>query len=148
MTKMVIENCEQAKNDATIAAFVKLFETDAVDGVLDFRTLQEPRYMPFWKSFYITQLVEGGHIRFVYFGTSLVDGYGKELTGQIATVEEFGAAYETLRKINLRVIEDKTIQYTSGSLDWLDKDFRNWHRVNVPLLKNHETHCLSVIIFE
>ena len=44
---MVIENCEQAKNDATIAAFVKLFETDAVDGVLDFRTLQEPRYMPF-----------------------------------------------------------------------------------------------------
>ncbi len=54
---MIIENCEKAKLQKTLAAFRILASADSDGEILKFSTLQEARYMTYWKNFCIIQLV-------------------------------------------------------------------------------------------
>jgi len=119
-----------------------------VGGVLDFKTLQEQRYMRFWAHFCIVQLVNDEQdCEVVYWGTALMNNYGKEMTGKIFDHGELGNEKDTLLKDYFEAIERNEVSFAHGNLDWKERGFSAWNRVCLPLQKGNTKCCLSVVAF-
>ena len=149
---MYIENCEAAKNHKTIAAFYELALADMSDGLIDFRTIQERRYIPFWGNLAIFRHVNDGEgWEVVLWGGSLVENYGKELTGKLFNPidlgVELGAQSEKIVADDARVVANKDITFSSGTLSWQNRSYKRWHRMCLPMTKGGDICCFMFIVF-
>lgn len=146
----IIENSTVARSNATIVEFMALAEADMIDCVLDFTIMQEQRYMKFWKNWSIIELINGTELRFVYWGTELAKVYDREWTGKFVVEEDYAniSAYRCLCDIHMKTIKRKEILYTNGTLDWVERDYTKWNRVNIPILRTGEICSLSLVVFE
>ena len=115
---------------------------------LSFTDLQHPDMVKFLPHISIVRPVKGEHMyKYLFWGGNLTNEYGKELTGKKMSEGEFDYAEEELINLTDRIIKTQEIVFTSGTLDWKNKDHRKWHMVSLPLVhKNNENEAMSFVV--
>jgi hypothetical protein len=147
--KMIIENCPDAEMCETLSSFHGLVASDMIDGVIEFKSIQQRRYMKFWQNLCISRLVDtDGNYEIVLWGSELTKRYGKDLTGTRVRPEDLGTDYEVVSWHHYKTIKHNDMSYLSGTLGWQDRDHIKWRQIFVPMLKNGDICCLSVICFD
>ncbi|OEJ65190.1 PAS domain-containing protein [Magnetovibrio blakemorei] len=129
-----------------IKKFYDLVNKDIQDGVIDYTTLQGDSYREFWTNFSIIEM-EIKKLKFTYFGSTLTNIYGRDLTGTYFSKEEFGGQYTDFRETLKLVIFKKEITITKGTLHWKKRSDTQWFKVNVPLCRNGKIGSLALICF-
>lgn len=114
---------------------------------LEFTDLQHPDMVKFLPNISIVRPVENERMyKYLFWGGTLTSEYGKELTGKKMSEGEFDYAEEELIKLTDRILKTKEMIFTSGTLDWKNRDHREWHMVSLPLAhKNHENEAISFV---
>ncbi len=145
---MMIKDSKEAKENETLAAFMKVLEPGNDHEIVDFRTLQDRPFMKFWPNFCIAEFVEEvQEWKVTYWGTEILKSYGTEMTDKYLDEEEIGSQKdEILEDFFNAVREDKT-SFASGTIDWKNKNYTTWYRVVMPLIKNDKKCALCVAAF-
>lgn len=132
-------NCEEARTHPVIAAFAKLVKDTVGDGVLDFEHLKTPPFMSYWAHLAIHRFEdEIGDFRAIMWGSHIVQMFGKDCTGMTLPEIGYGPREETVRQINLMVMNERKTIYKSGDFYWQDQEFKKWVQIKMPLMRNGE----------
>ena len=140
---------EEAKSFPLIKDFVDTVQRTKGSGHLDFRDLQRREFMKFWKNLVIYNYEESlNDFRVVFYGTHLVEMYGRDWTGKTLSEMGFAEVYQDVLDMNLRVLKDEPLLYANGTLFWKNQEYRTWHQVKMPLQRkgkiNEVLMCMGI----
>ena len=145
---MIVLDSKEAKLDNKICAFNALLNAKCEDEVLRLRDVQDADYMPFWDSMAISERLDDGEHRVVFWGTNLVKNYGKDHTGKLMNECDVGYNPQMVSIIENHVIAKKKCVFVSGKIDWENQDYAGWNRIIVPIvLAGNKLSSLSIINF-
>ena len=135
------------KEHPIVEAFVDLVDATAGDGILDFTDIQTPSFIKFWEYLIILRHEEDvNDFRFVLHGSSAVALYGMDCTGKLMSEVGLGEAYQEKYQADMRVLNEKTRIYASGTLFWRNKDYKEWYRVKMPLRRKGRVNEVLVCV--
>ncbi|MBT3765240.1 MAG: hypothetical protein HOJ67_10355 [Rhodospirillaceae bacterium] len=124
----------EAKSDPLIQEFMGVVGDKVI---LDFKELQQKKFMKFWPQFSI-QRHEDGDFKCVFFGTYMVQMFGKERTGTMVSKMGSDVRRKSLLVALQEVLSTRRIYCAKGDLKVDGKDYQKWIQIKMPLRRNGE----------
>jgi len=135
--KIIDADSKSAKDHPLLRAFVGLVEQTVGQGVLDFTDLQSRPFMKFWQNLVIHRFDSASDdFRNIFWGTQIGLMFGQDCTGKLLSEMGYGEAYDTIRDLDMQIINGERRIYASGTLFWQGREQRQWHQVKMPLQRN------------
>jgi hypothetical protein len=144
----VVSDSDRAQADPSIIDILRILSPDKRNHV-DYHAVRENREIAkHWREMIIFRKVNG-QFRMVYWGSKLSEMFGKDLTGEIYTTENYGDDAELLLAMVHRAHESHEIVYSHGNLHDRNGKYINWNAVSLPMTKNGQSdHVLRFVLHQ
>jgi len=139
-----------AETHPMISQFAEVIKPYFANGAVDFEILQKPQFLKFWRHLMIAKyLPDLDDFRIVFWGTYLVNKYGKELSGKTFAEAGLGDKQQYFYDLHKSAMLGQEIIFTKGIFSWEDKDFLTWYQIKMPLRRSQQVcETLTCIYFE
>jgi hypothetical protein len=140
----------QAKQNPLIMEFVDLVTDTVGDGILSFSDTQSRPFMKFWSRLTISKyLKDKNEFKCVFFGTMLVNTFGRDLTKTTISDRGWGESESSLRQFHEDAFTKRKPIFLSSSLHFVNKNYQLMHQVKMPIKFGPDVDgTVGIIIFE
>ncbi len=132
------------RKEKGVADLLSLVQKSNGGNRMDIEDVHKQEFSPFAKRMIIVRR-EGDDFRYIFWGSKVVDIYGAEISQK--TLLELGVGEEIESKFldfYNHILETNEPQFISGDLDWVERDYRLWYMVMMPLSrKNVINECVG-----
>jgi len=136
-------------NHPDILAFIAVCDKLKDGNILSEQDLRSVEILAMIDSIFILKWDENeGDFQYRYWGTSVANAYGLDLTGKHLRKGHPHAFTEKFIEAHYEAMTQKKRVFLGGSLDWRQKDHRTWDQVTMPLARGDKVdETLSYIRF-
>ncbi len=127
---------EPARANPLVRQFVDTVDGQFETGIPTFAGLEKRVLMPYWRNLIIVRQLPDGDFLMVFFGSGVVAGFNRDLTGTKLSESLEGEVLERITEKNRRCLNDRSRIYSSGNMEWQHRDYTRWYQVKMPMERN------------
>lgn len=136
---MVTTGCQATENDPKTRAFLDDVARVTGGAPLKFRDLQTPELMRYAGHFCILRRDEETRaLTYIMWAGEVAAKYGKDFTGKDISKADFGYAEGIFANLIHEVIDGQKPAFSSGTLDWAQREHVSWRMLTLPLLSQRD----------